>query len=67
MCRYCHIEGNNPYAIKHLTINCQDSRNPYKNKELIYKPPMYNEQMNQHSRQQMQYQQALPQPWMGWD
>ena len=29
MCQFCHIEGNNPFAIQHLTSNCQDSRNPY--------------------------------------
>lgn len=65
MCRYCHIEGNNPFAIEHLTMDCQDSRNPYTIKGPTHKPQQYEGRVTQILKQQMLNQRASSQPMFG--
>lgn len=66
MCRYCHTEGNNPYAVDHLTADCQDSRNPYNIKES--KPQNYEGRVTQILKHQFKAQEQramMPQPMIG--
>ena len=66
MCRYCHIEGNNLYAVDHSTVNCQDSRNPYNIKES--KPQHYEGRVTHILKNQFKAQEQIammPQPMIG--